>query len=466
MQHIFFFFFTVLSLLSCISADATLHLVDDVSNGAACLDGSAPGFYLRRSSTGNANWLILMQGGGWCYNVEDCYHRSLTSSGSSNDWSASVTITGMGSADCSESPLFCDFNVVIMQYCDGTSFSSDLQHTISHNGSDLHFRGKRNYAAILSTLSSFGLNEAENVLFTGCSAGAMSAYLHSNSVEGTVRSMSPSLKTFKTAPGSGLFLDHVNTQGRRLWTEQLKQIVDLSNMTAGLDAACVAKEGWRCAIPVVSYEYITAPVFVINSAVDSYAMQCMVANHVNFDDAADSGAYPLDMQCNIDVGDNTLTLALPSSAETFVTTLRASNKFSASGNGAFVHTCFTHCAEFGDQYNQFVVGGVALRDAVAAWWHSVDEDAVHHVHLQADVAPEQWEQTCSVASSVGFWWYVWCSAAVLAGVLCIVMWFVVCMCQRSNDVICNNNEPDNVNTNDEEANNNNNMSDTTAELQV
>ena len=63
-------------------------LNDTVSemHGAKCLDGTAPGFYIRKSTTGSTNWLIHLQGGGWCVSLDDCFKRSLTPLGSSKTY--------------------------------------------------------------------------------------------------------------------------------------------------------------------------------------------------------------------------------------------------------------------------------------------------------------------------------------------------------------------------------------------
>ena len=51
---------------------------------ARCLDGSPGAFYLRRGNP--RKWLIYLEGGGWCYDEDDCFERSSTKLGSSKDW--------------------------------------------------------------------------------------------------------------------------------------------------------------------------------------------------------------------------------------------------------------------------------------------------------------------------------------------------------------------------------------------
>ena len=44
----------------------------------ACLDGTEYGFYFRPSATGSTKWSLNFEGGGWCYDEEDCYCRATT----------------------------------------------------------------------------------------------------------------------------------------------------------------------------------------------------------------------------------------------------------------------------------------------------------------------------------------------------------------------------------------------------
>ena len=45
--------------------------------GARCLDGTAPGYYIERGSgTGVGKFMIHWQGGGWCTSEANCFARS------------------------------------------------------------------------------------------------------------------------------------------------------------------------------------------------------------------------------------------------------------------------------------------------------------------------------------------------------------------------------------------------------
>ena len=56
---------------------------DKGDESPACLDGSPYGFYFQKSKTGSTKWTISIEGGGWCYDEQECYSRSKMALGSS-----------------------------------------------------------------------------------------------------------------------------------------------------------------------------------------------------------------------------------------------------------------------------------------------------------------------------------------------------------------------------------------------
>ena len=68
-------------------ANCSLHILSKAAaeqHGAACLDGSAPGFYFRQGRGDDAGKYVLWShGGGWCRNEGECAGRAVTYEGSS-----------------------------------------------------------------------------------------------------------------------------------------------------------------------------------------------------------------------------------------------------------------------------------------------------------------------------------------------------------------------------------------------
>ena len=55
------------------------------SDGAVCLDGTPGMFFFAPAANDadTANWEIYFQGGGWCYEEQDCWNRAKGNIGSS-----------------------------------------------------------------------------------------------------------------------------------------------------------------------------------------------------------------------------------------------------------------------------------------------------------------------------------------------------------------------------------------------
>lgn len=86
---------------------------------AQCLDGTPGGYYFAPGSGADAGkWLIHLQGGGWCINLDDCLARSTTELGSSTSWPATGCPTddggcaGMYNADPAINPYFATWTKV------------------------------------------------------------------------------------------------------------------------------------------------------------------------------------------------------------------------------------------------------------------------------------------------------------------------------------------------------------------
>ena len=125
-------------------------LIDEAAqNGAYCLDGSVPDFYYRGGTGDGVNkFIIYLQGGGWCYSIENCAQRAGTTLGSTK-YDSSVAYIAAGapylSSNQTINPLTYNWNTVYIRYCDGSSYSSNNETTYAWNSTlNLYFRGYRN----------------------------------------------------------------------------------------------------------------------------------------------------------------------------------------------------------------------------------------------------------------------------------------------------------------------------------
>jgi hypothetical protein len=106
-----------------------LHYITH-SPTARCLDGTPPSFYVRRGyGSGLHKWVIFFEGGGWCYDMEQCYLRSKTELGSSGNNPPHKVSPLYLSGEGHLNPLMHNWNSIHVEYCDGSSFAGDAVHT-------------------------------------------------------------------------------------------------------------------------------------------------------------------------------------------------------------------------------------------------------------------------------------------------------------------------------------------------
>lgn len=359
------------------------------ATGALCIDGTPAGYYfVPAANTSNKNdWQLYFEGGGWCYDEEDCLGRSHGNLGSSKGWPASKGAGGIMDSDCTNNPDFCNFNRVYMAYCDGNSFSGNRDQPVLQNGSPLYFRGRRIIDTVLSHLTeNHGLGDAENVLLTGCSAGGLATYLHTDYVGDYLKTKVASLRKYKAASISGFFLLHNTVENKPVYPTQMQYIFNLANSTHGVNDACIAAHAatgdqWKCNFAEEAYAHTHSPTFPLNSALDSWQTGCIYTselapgfpNQTGFENGVCSAAagWPACARSPEACTQPQIKMMNQYIAD-FETKMNVNGAatYNKPGNGAFVHSCHTHCEAQGGSWNSFKIGGVSMQQAVSKWWLS------------------------------------------------------------------------------------------------
>lgn len=150
--------------------------------GAVCIDGSTPAYYFRQGAN-TTKFHIAFEGGGWCGHFEkdgygcfhSCYQRSNTILGSTVNDPSTIDVNmmvavGLGymSNNASINPTMWDFNLIFVRYCDGGSFSGNLDEPIVVSGKKLYFRGWRILNGLIDSLTqNYDLNQATEVVISG-----------------------------------------------------------------------------------------------------------------------------------------------------------------------------------------------------------------------------------------------------------------------------------------------------------
>lgn len=244
---------------------------------AQCLDGSNAGYYFRNSSSGNGKFLLYFEGGGWCYDTNcktptragtlaNCRDRSKTSIGSSKSWAKTKSQTGSMSANREENPVFYDWNVVYMPYCDGTSFSGNVDSDVD----GLFFRGKIILESIINDLKkNTNIQKAKQVVVSGGSAGASAVYYH---VDKMVEMLALDNGEVLAMPDAGFFLDLPDKDGVDCWPNQMRSVWDISNGYEALHEGCLERfssNQYKCLFPQYYTDLLKTPIFLIQSLYDS-----------------------------------------------------------------------------------------------------------------------------------------------------------------------------------------------------
>ncbi|XP_071954964.1 uncharacterized protein [Antedon mediterranea] len=244
--------------------------------GAFCLDGSPPGYYIRKAGEEDEkSWVIILEGGDWCWNVTDCYERSLTTLGSTTYGPDKVDFNGILSNDRLVNPDFYNWNAVLIKYCDGGSFSGNLSFPVNYKNKNLYLRGIRILDTVMKHLKDTeGLDSATRVIFGGASSGGLAVFAHSDHVRNM---FDPSVKFHALADGG--FLPMIrNTSNYQNFMVSLQRVYNLHQvLTGSLNKACLASKvqseaQWQCFFPEFVYPHIKSKIFILDSMHNAWSL--------------------------------------------------------------------------------------------------------------------------------------------------------------------------------------------------
>ncbi|KAF7034057.1 hypothetical protein CFC21_045111 [Triticum aestivum] len=332
--------------------------------GALCLDGTPPGYHLQRGSGDGSNrWLIHLEGGGWCSTTKDCSNRRMYGLGSSN-FMKPMRFAGAGilGSDQLQNPDFYNWNKVFVRYCDGASFSGDAEGR-AQDGSTLHFRGLRIYQAVIDELMEKGLANATQALLTGCSAGGLATILHCDDFSARF-SRDVSVKCLADA---GFFLDVMDISGKRSFWSVYDGVVHLQNVREVLPKDCLAnKEPTECFFPAELIKSIRTPMFILNSAYDSWQIRNVLVPVSSAPDKSWSSCKDNIRNCN-----STQIKVLDGFRNAMLGALNVVED--KEDWGLFVDSCFTHCQSlYGISWNSEIsprLGNKTIAEAAGDWYH-------------------------------------------------------------------------------------------------
>lgn len=179
---------------------------------ARCNDGSAATYRVRLGSGIARNrWIIVLEGGGECTNQAECQARASAQGGRrvsslpyQQDNSLAVMGTfGLFSTSPTDNPDFYDASVLRIFYCSSDWWTGNKpgQGTaVANNVATWHFRGKEIIRSVIQDAKNkYGLDQAQEVLLAGGSAGGVGVLFNTH----YVRDMFPSSVRFLAFADAG-----------------------------------------------------------------------------------------------------------------------------------------------------------------------------------------------------------------------------------------------------------------------
>lgn len=331
---------------------------------ARCLDGSWPSYYHRRPGgpTGANSWLLHFEGGGWCRPnaagegdetslpfppalARWCTEQLDTPQGStkSDPETRDFSTTPLFSTDPLQNPMFHDWQVVLVRHCDGSAFASAA--------------GVANFRAVLRHLTRRqGLEDASDVVVSGCGVGAIAAALHVQAVKRAVPEA-----TVGALLDSGVFPDWSRQRPadvageaapgyapRGLWPmdAQVKLIFEGHGVASAgaVPQDCLRAHpgaAWRCYFLEHLLPFVSVPAFVAQSRFDSSNVEDRGVED-GLEALSDAMAWRLDVAAHQ----------------------------GSEHHALFLDSCFHHCMSWGQIHAGpgGETSGPTQPEAFSAWW--------------------------------------------------------------------------------------------------
>ncbi|KAJ7953314.1 Pectin acetylesterase [Quillaja saponaria] len=303
-----------------------------VAKGAVCLDGSPPAYHLDKGfGTGIKSWLVHIEGGGWCNNVTTCLSRKNSRLGSSKRMAKQIAFSGILSNRKQFNPDFYNWNRIKIRYCDGASFTGDVQAV--NRATNLHFRGARVWLAVIEDLLAKGMRSAENAILSGCSAGGLTSILHCDGF----RALLPMGTKVKCLADAGYFINAKDVSGADHIKTFFTQVVATHGSAKNLPPSCTKRlSPGLCFFPQYVAPQIRTPFFIVNAAYDSWQIKNILAPGV-------SDPHGIWRNCKLDVK-KCSTSQLKTMQDFRLEFLRAVRVVgTSSAKGLFIDSCYAHC---------------------------------------------------------------------------------------------------------------------------
>lgn len=252
---------------------------------AKCLDGTQAGYYYQEAphDDDKNKWVIYLNGGGECDNKESCEYHKYDALGSSNYFASESDPSGwyLGSDYCDYNPDLCGWNHVLDPYCTQDLHSGQVTE-LSDDNWNLYFSGHLVFEATLDALDKAenSLKNATEIILFGVSAGGIGVWMN---VDYLAKRYPNARVTAATVAGFYFYATYytgpnaTDPGGMADFREAaFPETYDLYQ--AFVDEDCKSdfeskgEHPGPCILSNISYPYIQADSFVIQSQTDSVVL--------------------------------------------------------------------------------------------------------------------------------------------------------------------------------------------------
>eukprot|EP00041_Stephanoeca_diplocostata_P012092 m.201831 g.201831 ORF g.201831 m.201831 type:complete len:428 (+) comp18805_c0_seq1:294-1577(+) len=374
-----------------VSADGdtmTRVFLNEVSLPPKCIDGSPAAMYIARNKS-STKYIIWLQGGGICENLDDCIQRSKGELGSSKSYDPTRQASRGMLQNNDDNPDFRYWNKIFVPYCSGDVWaggdavaSNPFPDTSSWTG---FFQGHMIVDAVLNTTrDQFGMKDATDIILTGCSAGGIGAFLNCDFVADYAKANNIDAKV-RCRPEAGWFglpmdtyayftANSTDPDPRKLqysnWTAKISPWTLYS--PAAQECAAAVRNGSEvidfcdgqalgpvvcCGLVPVLYKYIKTPMFVTENTADSYQV---------FTQGGCPRTTSPKTQAFVEYVHDAITHSLVHEVV---------NGSMAHQNGLFAPACLRHCSLWTEETAD--IRNVSLATAFGDWYFERNNNSMH-----------------------------------------------------------------------------------------
>ncbi|XP_019183843.1 PREDICTED: pectin acetylesterase 8-like isoform X2 [Ipomoea nil] len=236
---------------------------------AVCLAGNPAAYYYSKGfGKGVSNWIVYLQGGGWCMNITDC-NGYIQRRGVGVNATAAALHGNLLSSNKKKNPDFFNWNRIDVRYCDASSFTGNSE--INQNDTKLYFRGAIIFKAIMQELLESGMGNAKNALLAGSSAGGVATTIYCDRFR---RYFSNTSRVKCFSDGGYFFLSKKHMSQRNTFLSMFDGLIKLHGSKNALPTSCTSRlSPEMCFFPQNLQADIQTPIFFLMSAFDQIQIE-------------------------------------------------------------------------------------------------------------------------------------------------------------------------------------------------